>query len=95
MALPSTPTNLFHHVWAHLQLMLWKVADHQAPPDKSFDVTIFGLEIQHSVPVPVIAKRPNEEGKGHEDVRAGLADPDYELEDTDVVAKDIYRHHIK
>ena len=39
--------------------------------------------------------RANEEGKGHEDVRAGLADPDYELEDTDVVAKDIYRHHIK
>ena len=39
--------------------------------------------------------RANEEGKGHEDLRAGLSDPDYELENTDVVAKDTYWHHIK
>ena len=28
----------------------------QAPPDKAFDTTKFGREIQNSIPVPVIAK---------------------------------------
>lgn len=57
MALPPTSTNLLQHVLrAHLQCMLWKAADQQAPPDESANITHFGWEIQDTIPVPVIAQ---------------------------------------
>ena len=37
-------------------MMLWKAADHQAPPGESADITKFGWEIHDSVPIPIIAK---------------------------------------
>ena len=56
MALPPTSTNLLQHVLrAHLQVMLWKAADHQAPPDESANITHFGWDIQDSIPIPVVA----------------------------------------
>ena len=43
MTLPPTSANLLQHVLrAHLQVMLWKAADQQAPPDESSDITNFG-----------------------------------------------------
>lgn len=57
MALPPTSTNLLQHVLrAHLQVMLWKSADHQGPPDESADITHFGWDIQDSIPIPVLAQ---------------------------------------
>jgi hypothetical protein len=57
MALPPKSTNLLQHVLqAHLQVMLWKAADHQAPPDESADITHFGWEIRDGIPVPLIAQ---------------------------------------
>ena len=38
--------------------------------------------------------RVNQEGEGQGDLMRGLSDPDYDLENTDVVAKDTYCHHI-
>ena len=56
-ALPPTSMNLLQHVLrAHLQVMLWKAADHQAPPDESTAISQFGWEIQNGIPVPVIAQ---------------------------------------
>ena len=56
MALPPTSANLLLHVlWAHLQVMLWKAADQQAPPDQSSDITHFGWIIQNDIPIPAIA----------------------------------------
>jgi len=45
MALLPTSANLLLHVlWAHLQVMLWKAADQQAPPDQSSELpTLDGL----------------------------------------------------
>lgn len=37
--------------------MLWKVADQQAPPEESADITHFGWKIQDGVLAPVIAER--------------------------------------
>jgi hypothetical protein len=57
MALPPTSANLLQHVMrAHLQVMLWKVADQQGPPNESADITNFGWEFQDSIAVPVIAQ---------------------------------------
>ncbi len=55
MTLPPTSTNL-HVLRAHLQCMLWKAADRQAPPDESANITHFGWEIQDTIPVPAIAQ---------------------------------------
>ncbi len=54
MTLPPTSTNLLLHVLrTHLQVMLWKSANLQAPPDKSANITHFGWEIKNGIPVPV------------------------------------------
>lgn len=57
MSLPPTTPNLLQHVLrAHLQVMLWKAANNQTPPDESADITKFGWKIQDNIPVPVIAE---------------------------------------
>ena len=57
MSLLATTPNILQHVLrAHLQVMLWKAADHQAPPDESVDITAFGWDIQDGIPVPVTSK---------------------------------------
>ncbi len=54
MALPPTYANLLQHALrAHLQVMLWKAADQQAPPTESANITHFGWEFQDGVPIPV------------------------------------------
>ena len=74
MALPPTSTNLLHHMLrAHLQVMLWKAADHQAPPDESANITHFGWDIQDSIPGSFVSRNYNSipsaqgegEGRGH------------------------------
>lgn len=56
MALPPTSANLLQHALrAHLQIMLWKAADQQAPPEVSATITDFGWEVQNGIPVPVMA----------------------------------------
>jgi len=53
MALPPTEVNLLLHVRrAHLQMMLWKAADQQAPP--CVDITQFGWELNDGIPSPVV-----------------------------------------
>ena len=55
-ALPPTSSNLLLHVLrSHLQVMLWKAADQQAPPDEAADITRFGWDILDGIPVPVLA----------------------------------------
>ncbi len=57
MALPPTSANLLQHVLrAHLQTMLWKVADQEGPPDESTNITHFGWEFRDDIPVLVIAQ---------------------------------------
>ena len=57
MALPPTSVNLLQHVLrAHLQVMLWKAADCEAPPNESTDITLFGWIIQDNIPVPAVAQ---------------------------------------
>ena len=57
MALPPTSANLLQlALRAYLQTMLWKVADHQGPPNESADITHFGWEIRDDIPIPVIAQ---------------------------------------
>ena len=57
MALPPTSANILLHVLrAHLQVMLWKAADHEAPPDESADITHFGWVIQNDIPIPAVAQ---------------------------------------
>ena len=41
---------------AQLQIMLWKAADQQAPPDESADITRFGWNIQNGIPIPGISQ---------------------------------------
>ena len=56
MALPPTSANILQHALrAHLQVMLWKAADQQAPPTESTNITHFGWEFQDGVPIPVVA----------------------------------------
>jgi len=55
MALPPTTKNLLQHVLrAHLQVMLWKAADHQAPPAESSNITNFGWHVTDGIPTPVL-----------------------------------------
>ena len=43
MALPPTSVNLLQHtLQAHLQVMLWKAEDQQAPPAESNYITQIG-----------------------------------------------------
>ena len=44
---------MLHILWSHLQVMLWKVADEQAPPEESADITQFGWEMKEGIPIPV------------------------------------------
>ena len=44
---------MLHLLRAHLQVMLWKVADHQTPPDECSNITNFGRKIVDGIPVPV------------------------------------------
>ena len=56
MTLPPTSANLLQHALrAHLQVMLWKAADQQAPPAVSATITDFGWEVQNGIPVPAMA----------------------------------------
>ena len=43
---PASPNLLLHVLRAHLQTMLWKVADQQSPPDESMYITEFGWKIR-------------------------------------------------
>lgn len=57
MSLPPTEANLFLHILrAHLQTILAKSADQQAPPE--LDITKYGWEIQDGIPVPAISDQP-------------------------------------
>ena len=57
MTLPPTSLHFLQHVLpAHLQVMLWKAADQQGPPEESADITNFGQKIRDDIPVPVIAE---------------------------------------
>ena len=54
MSLPPTEKNLYLHILrAHLQVILAKAADQQAPPE--LDITQYGWEIKDGLPVPRIA----------------------------------------
>jgi hypothetical protein len=54
MLLPPTEKNLYLHILrAHLQVILAKAADQQAPPE--LDITQYGWEIKDGLPVPRIA----------------------------------------
>ena len=54
MALPPTSTNMLLHILrSNLQIMLWKAADEQAPPQESADITQFGWDIKEGIPIPV------------------------------------------
>ena len=56
MALQPTSANLLQHVLrTHLQMMLWKSANHHAPPEESINITNFGWEFKDDIPIPVIA----------------------------------------
>lgn len=51
MALPPTESNLLFHVRrAHLQMILWKAADQQSPPQ--LDITQFGWEMKDGILSP-------------------------------------------
>ncbi|MCG7883058.1 MAG: hypothetical protein JAY96_15870 [Candidatus Thiodiazotropha endolucinida] len=57
MSLPPTSANLMQHILrAHLQVMLWKAANCNGPPDESKDITQFGWEFRDEIPIPVIAE---------------------------------------
>ena len=57
MALPPTSANLTQHILqAHLQVILWKAAYCQGPPDESTDIIQLGWEFRDNIPVQVIAE---------------------------------------
>ena len=57
MELPPTETNLLLHIKrAHLQVMLWKAADQQGPPQ--VDITQFGWDLKDGVPCPSFDSGP-------------------------------------
>ncbi len=57
MSLPPTDTNLYHHVRrAHLQMLLWKAADQQGPPDVS--ISDYGWEVKDGRTCPYIDSGP-------------------------------------
>ena len=60
MSLPSmapTEQNLFLHILrTHLQTILAKSADQQAPPE--LDITKYGWEIEDGIPVPATSDQP-------------------------------------
>ena len=59
MSLQPTPANLYQHILrAHLQIMLWKVADINYPPLASEDITKFGWFFKDGNVMPVIADEP-------------------------------------
>lgn len=57
MSLPPTRCNFLQHVLrCHLQIMLWKAADQNAPPIESTDILQFGWKITEGIPAPEISK---------------------------------------
>ena len=57
MLLPPTDTNLYLHVRrAHLQMLLWKAADQQEPPDVS--IADYGWKIDDRITCPSIDSGP-------------------------------------
>lgn len=57
MSLPPTDINLYMHVRrAHLQVMLWKAADQQDPPDVS--IFQYGWELKEGIVSPCIDTGP-------------------------------------
>ena len=57
MALPPISANLLQRILrAHLQVMVWKAANCEGPPDESSDITNFGWEFPAEIPIPVIAE---------------------------------------
>ena len=57
MALPPTEINLFLHILrAHLQTILAKSADQQAPLE--LDITKYGWDIKDGIPVPATSATP-------------------------------------
>ena len=57
MLLPPTDTNLYLHVRrAHLQMLLWKAADQQGPPDVS--IADYGWKIDDGITCPSIDSGP-------------------------------------
>ena len=57
MLLPPTDTNLYLHVRrAHLQMLLWKAADQQGPPDVS--IAEYGWKIDDGITCPSIVSGP-------------------------------------
>ena len=57
MSLPPTEQNLLLHILrAHLQTILAKSADQQAPPE--LDITKYGWEIKDGIPVSATSDQP-------------------------------------
>ena len=57
MSLPPTEHNLFLHILrAHLQTILAKSADQEAPPE--LDITKYGWKIKDGTPVPTTSNQP-------------------------------------
>ena len=57
MLLPPTDTNLYLHVrCAHLQMLFWKAADQQRPPD--VPISVYGWKIADGITCPVIDSGP-------------------------------------
>lgn len=74
MSLPPTEQNLFLHILrAHLQTILAKSADQQAPPE--LDITKFGWDIKDGVPVPTTSDKPPGPKELMDVVRCGCKAP--------------------
>ena len=57
LSLPPTQKNLLFHIFrAHLQTILAKSADQQAPPE--LNIRHFGWDIKDGVPVPMTSRQP-------------------------------------
>ena len=47
-----------HVLRAHLQMLLWKAADHQHPPTETQDITKFGWKIEDNTITPTVSSAP-------------------------------------
>jgi hypothetical protein len=58
--LPPTEENMkLHALRAHLQVLLWKSADRDKPPDITKEITNFGWEMDANQVMPSIAVQPS------------------------------------
>ncbi len=64
LALLPTSDNLsYYALRAHLQVMLWKVADQLALPSESTNITDFGWEMHEGIRVPKLSQNdPKSDG---------------------------------